>query len=143
MEQENLLEETWIPEEEFPLLLDRIQSIFIDLVFIIVLTFFFADLLDKYENAPSWIRVALFFGLWAIYEPLLVTLGCTLGQYLKKIRVRSYPHSSRRINFFQAFIRYVLKTLLGWVSFLTMGTNKEKRAIHDFASGSVMVKARG
>lgn len=143
MEQENLLDgEDWTAEEEYPLLLDRVQSIFIDLVFIIVLMFVFSAILDRYENPPNWIRVVAFFGLWAIYEPLLVTLGCTLGQYIKSIRVRSFPDSSHRISFFQAFIRYVLKTLLGWISFLTIHSNKEKRAIHDFVSGSVVVKAR-
>src|SRR5882757_3484596 len=129
MEQEHLLDgEDWTAEEEYPLLLDRVQSIFIDLVFIIVLMFAFSAILDRYENPPNWIRVAAFFGLWAIYEPLLVTLGCTLGQYIKKIRVRSYPDTSKRISIFPAFIRYILTTLPGWISFLTIHTNKEKRA---------------
>jgi hypothetical protein len=34
----------------------------------------------------------------------------------------------------------VLKTLLGWISFLTITRNTERRAIHDLVSGSVMVR---
>jgi uncharacterized RDD family membrane protein YckC len=40
----------------------------------------------------------------------------------------------------QAFFRYVLKISLGWISFLTMHSNSQRRAIHDFAAGSVMIK---
>jgi uncharacterized RDD family membrane protein YckC len=127
-------------EQNYPLLLDRIQSIFIDLIFIVVLMFVFAAILDKYENPPDWIRVALFFGLWALYEPLCVCFGCTLGQYLKKIRVKDHDDTTKRIGIFPSYIRYILKTLLGWISFITMNTNTEKRAIHDFASGSVVVR---
>lgn len=128
-------------EVTYPLLLDRIQSIFIDLVFIIILTFFASSLLDKVQDPPDWIRIALFVGLWALYEPLAVTFGCTLGQYIKKLRVRSHADPTRRINVLQAFVRYILKTFLGWISFLTISSNPERRAIHDFVSGSVMVKA--
>ncbi len=102
--------------------------------------FVFASILDKYENVPDWIRIVLFIGLWVVYEPLCTTLGATPGNYVKKIRVRQFGAYSKRINFFQALIRYILKLLLGWISFLTINSNKEKRAIHDFAAGSVMIK---
>jgi RDD family len=127
-------------EPTYPSLLDRVQSIFIDAFFLFALTFAFAAILDKFESPPDWIRVALFFALWAIYEPLCTTLGCTLGQYVKRIRVKKYEDPARRIAFFPSFIRYILKTVLGWVSFLTISTNNERRAIHDFAAGSVMIR---
>lgn len=75
---------------EFPTLSDRVQSTFIDSIFIIALMFISASSLDKYENAPDWIRIAVFFGIWAIYEPLFTTLGGTIGNRLKGIRVRSH-----------------------------------------------------
>ncbi len=70
-------------DQEYPLLTDRVQSIFIDAVLIIVSMFVIAALLDRFESPPDWIRIALFIGLWAVYEPLFVSLGCTLGQYIK------------------------------------------------------------
>jgi uncharacterized RDD family membrane protein YckC len=125
---------------EYPQLTDRLQSSFIDGMLIIVLMFVFSGMLQRYENAPDWIRIGLFFGLWAVYEPLCTTLGATLGNYIKGIRVRQNGATGQRINFFQAFIRYVLKMLLGWISFLTIHTNPQKRAIHDIIAGSVMIR---
>ncbi|MGN6291186.1 MAG: RDD family protein [Chitinophagaceae bacterium] len=128
------------PVAEYPLLTDRIQSTFIDTVLIIILMFVFASFLDKIENPPDWIRIVLFFGLFAIYEPVCTALGFTLGNYIKKIRVRQFDNPGKRITLLQAFIRYIIKVLLGWISFLTMHGNKERRAIHDFAGGSVVIK---
>lgn len=127
-------------EDIYPSLSERIQSILIDQVFIITLMFVFASILDRFEDPPDWIRIVLFFAVWLIYEPFLMTFGCTLGNYFKKIRVRKFPDSSKRINIFQAYGRYILKMLLGWLSFITITTNKERRAIHDLAASTLMIK---
>ena len=140
--EKDLLSEEDIPTEEYPLLLDRVQSIFIDMLLIVVLMFLFASVLDRYEHTPDWVRVVLFFSIWAVYEPLLVIFGCTLGQYIKQIRVRRHSDPSRRVNLPQAFFRYIFKAFLGWFSFLTISFNPEKRALHDFISGSIMIKAK-
>jgi uncharacterized RDD family membrane protein YckC len=123
----------------YPLLTDRVQSSFIDGIFLIILMFVFSTILDKFENVPDGVRIVLFTGLWIVYEPLCTTLGFTLGNYIKGIRVRQHTEVTRRINFFQALVRYVLKVILGWISFLTIHSNSERRAIHDFVSGSIMI----
>ena len=127
-------------ESNYPLLIDRIQSSFIDLIFIVACMFVFSSALNKYENTPDWVRIALFAGIWMVYEPLCTTLGCTLGNYIKNLRVRKYTNPSKKINFLQALIRYIFKTGLGWISFLTINSNRQKRAIHDMVAGSVVVK---
>lgn len=124
---------------EYPNLADRVQSTFIDTMFIVFLMFVFASILDPYENVPDGVRVALFVGLWLIYEPTCTAIGFTIGNYIKGIRVRHYTDTSKRINFLQAFIRYLLKAALGWLSFITIHSNIQKRAIHDMAAGSVMI----
>ena len=124
---------------QYPYLSARVQSSFIDALVIIVLMFVFSAVLDKFEDPPDWIRIAMFFGIWAVYEPLCTTLGATIGNMVKGIRVRRRNDPSKRINFFQAFIRYIFKMLLGWVSFLTIHSNTERRAIHDIIAGSVVV----
>ncbi|GAA4316889.1 RDD family protein [Flaviaesturariibacter amylovorans] len=124
----------------YPTLSDRIQSTFIDSILIVVMMFFAASALEQYEGAPDWIRVALFFGIWGVYEPVCTALGCTVGNYFKGIRVRRASDKDRKINLLQAFFRYLLKIGLGWVSFLTMHTNTERRAIHDIVAGSVVLK---
>lgn len=124
----------------YPLLGDRIQSSFIDMILIVIMMFVFASILDRYENVQDWVRIVLFIGLWAAYEPVCTSLGCTLGNYIKGIRVRQHDGATKRINIFQALVRYVVKIALGWVSFLTIHSNDERRAIHDFMAGSVMIK---
>jgi hypothetical protein len=83
----------------YPSLLDRVQSILIDVVFIVTLMFIFSAVLDKFDSPPDWVRGALFLGIWGLYEPLCVSIGCTVGQYLKGIRVKSHDNPNRRINF--------------------------------------------
>jgi uncharacterized RDD family membrane protein YckC len=100
----------------------------------------FGMILDRYENAPDWVRIAMFIAIWVAYEPVCTSLGCTIGNYIKGIRVRRASDVSKKINVFQALGRYILKLSLGWISFLTIHNNPERRAIHDFAVGSVMIK---
>jgi hypothetical protein len=57
-----------------------------------------------------------------------------------KIRVRSNSDHSKRINFFQALVRFIIKFLLGWLSFISVFTSGKSRTIHDYLSGSVMIK---
>jgi uncharacterized RDD family membrane protein YckC len=128
-------------EKSYPALSDRIQSTFIDSLFIVFLMFVTSAILDRYEQAPDWIRITIFVGLWAIYEPLSTSFGGTIGNRIKGLRVRQYNNEHQRINIGQAFLRYILKVLLGWISFVTIHSNAQRRAIHDYASGSVMVKA--
>lgn len=127
-------------EEKYPQLAERIQSTFIDLFLIIILLYAFTNIIDRFNNVPDWVRILLFVLLFMAYEPLCMTLGCTLGNYLKGIRVRKNLDPTKRINIFQAVARYPIKVLLGWISFITINMNPKKRAIHDFVSGSVMIK---
>lgn len=129
-------------EYQYPTLIDRVQSIFIDLLFIVVLMFVFSAVFDHFGDPPDWLRIVLFFGIWAIYEPLLVAFGCTLGQYAKGLRVKAHHDPERRIFLFASFVRYVLKALLGWLSFLTISMTEERRAIHDLLSGSIVIVHR-
>ena len=126
-------------EEEYPHLIDRIQSTFIDTILIVILMFLFSTILDKIANPSDWIRILMFLGIWFVYEPLCVALGFTPGNYMKGIRVRQFGNTSKRINILQSLMRYIFKVLLGWLSFLTIGGNSKRRAIHDFIAGSVMI----
>jgi uncharacterized RDD family membrane protein YckC len=127
-------------ESYYPALIDRVHAIFIDLFFILLLSVIISLVLDKFTDPPAWVRVVLFLSLWGLYEPVMTVYACTLGQRLKKIRVRRDDDLSRRIRLFPSFVRYLLKFYLGGLSFLAIGFNEKKRAIHDFASGSVVIK---
>lgn len=127
-------------ELQYPPLIDRIQSSFIDVILIVVLMFVFGSILDRFGQVPEWVHIVLFLGLWVAYEPLCTSIGFTLGNYIKGIRVRSERDPNRRINVFQGLVRYIFKMALGWLSFITIHSNSQKRAIHDLVCGSVMIK---
>ncbi len=74
------------------------------------------------------------------YEPICVSFFCTLGQKITGIRVRRLG-TLKKIPFPFAFVRYFLKILLGLISLFAIIFSKERRAIHDFASGSIVVLA--
>lgn len=127
-------------QEKYPELTDRIQSTFIDTLLIVILMFTFASILDSMQDPPDWIRIAMFLGVWLMYEPFCTAFGCTVGNYIKGIRVKQFSNTAKRINIFQAIVRYTIKCFLGWISFLTINSNPKRRAIHDMAAGSVMIK---
>jgi uncharacterized RDD family membrane protein YckC len=124
----------------YPELKDRIQSTFIDFFLCLVLLFIAAATIDKYEHVPDWVRIAIFVGLFVVYEPLFIALGCNPGNYFKGIRVRKHSDTLKKINILQSVVRYPVKFVLGWVSFLTISSNPQRRAIHDLVAGSVMIK---
>ena len=124
---------------EYPALSQRILSTVIDQVLILVLMLVAAAAVDAF-HPPDWIRVALFFGIWAVYEPVFTTRGCTLGNYVIGLRARQFQDDSKKVSLVQAYIRYFVKVLLGWLSFLTINMNKQRRAIHDLAASTVMIK---
>lgn len=138
--QPDLLPEDINIHTRYPLLSERIQSTFIDTVFIVILMFIFASVLDRFENVPDGVRITLFVLVWIVYDPVCTSLGFTLGNYIKGLRVRQHENVDKKINVFQAVLRYLIKIFLGWISFLTINTNKEKRALHDFVAGSVVIK---
>ena len=131
-------------EANYPELKTRVQSTFIDGIFMIGLMFLAGTILEKInpsqEEEDGLVRAIIFVSIWAIYEPLATTMGCTLGNYLMKIRVKKHQDTAKKINLLQAFVRFILKFFLGWISFLTIHSNKERRAIHDFAAASVMIE---
>jgi uncharacterized RDD family membrane protein YckC len=76
-----------------------------------------------------------------VYEPLLTTYACTLGQAVMRIRVRTVG-TLTRIGLDQAFARIIVKYLLGIISLLTVPARQDRRAIHDLSSGTIVIEAR-
>jgi len=128
------------PNTQFASLSDRVKSIFIDVIFLVVLMFIFSALLDTFKDPPTWLSMLMFVAIWILYEPVCVAYGCTLGQYMVGIRVRSAKDTSKHIHIVLSYIRYIVKIILGWLSFLSIAFNDQRQAIHDLAVESVMIK---
>jgi uncharacterized RDD family membrane protein YckC len=68
-----------------------------------------------------------------------VSRGRTVGQWVIGIRVRQRANPEERIGLPQAYLRTLIKDVLGGLSFLVMGFNRERRALHDLAVGSIVL----
>lgn len=132
-----------INQENFPPLIKRFQSLITDQVFIILCMVIFSQLFENTnEEDTGALRGFLLFGLFFLYEPFCLAFGCTIGNYIAGIRVRKFGSEEKRINVLQSYIRFIVKILLGIISFFTVTSNKHKRAIHDIAAGSIMIYAK-
>jgi uncharacterized RDD family membrane protein YckC len=123
---------------QYPSLLARVQSSFIDGILLLISILTFVSIGDKY-HLPESIKI-VFIILLVAYEPICMSLGCTLGNFVKGIRVRNHQDTTKRISILPAILRYIVKIALGWISFLTIHSDDKRRAIHDMAAGSVMIK---
>jgi uncharacterized RDD family membrane protein YckC len=132
-------EEFTTPLEKYPSLGKRIQSIFIDSLFLILCMLLISELIGDSDQIPGWFRATLMIGLFGVYEPLGMTLGGTIGNRIMGIRVRRFNEEDHSIHLLQSYIRFILKCALGWASFLTIHSNTKKRAIHDIIAGTVVI----
>ena len=84
--------------------------------------------------------LALFGLSFLLYEPLLTTYACTLGQAIMGIRVRT-QEGLQRVSLDQAYGRVTVKYLLGTISLLTIPARADRRAIHDLATNTIVISA--
>jgi uncharacterized RDD family membrane protein YckC len=117
----------------------RLQAVLIDWIVILLLIFgavFIAVTLDSQSLART-LGFSVAAG-WLLYEPLLVSLtGSTIGHYVRNLRVVD-NRTGGNINFFKAVARTVIKAVLGWLSFITMGTTRRYQAMHDLLTRSTV-----
>jgi uncharacterized RDD family membrane protein YckC len=125
-----------------PSLRTRYTSMLIDAMVIVLLGLLITKVFEVIGNVSDWIRAFSFILVFILYEPILVSLGSTIGQYLLNIRVRKFDNPVKKLPFHLVFIRLIVKGFLGWISFITVTLNINRRAIHDLASGSIMISSK-
>jgi len=124
---------------ELPTIKTRYISILIDSICLLLIAFGISALFEKIEDVSGFVRVITLVIVIILYEPILVTFGCTIGQLLMNIRVRDFRNPEKKPPFYLVIFRFIIKIILGWLSFLTVTFNINRRAIHDLASGSIMI----
>ena len=123
----------------YPSLKQRYLSSFIDGM-VLLFAGVIGTIAYQTENQTAHlIRVGVLLVVIISYEPILTSQLCTIGQRLIGIRVRRRSDHARRISVVAAYFRMFVKILLGGYSLFAMGFNKERRAAHDFAVGSVVL----
>lgn len=128
---------------EFPSLLKRIQAMFIDVIIILAAFIGVTIFTDKFGDIPGSVKAVMLLFMFFLYDPLLTAFtGSTIGHKIMGLTVRKFDDPNRNISFGYALIRFATKSFLGWISFLTVTSNKYKRALHDMAGGSVIMCSR-
>lgn len=120
----------------------RVEAALIDTV-VILLAFFGSALLVAHSGLPAGARVTIVATVILALEPGMVSWnGATIGHFARGLRVR-HAITGNNLNIPTAFLRFIVKMLLGWLSLLLVLTTRHHQAIHDMASRSVVVIAKG
>jgi uncharacterized RDD family membrane protein YckC len=123
---------------EYPTILRRYMATVIDGSLVIIVFLVVSSLLQQNAIWITNLRVVTVLGFALLYEPIFTSLGCTLGQRTVGVRVRK-REAFTRINIFTAWLRIVVKIVMGIYSFLSIPFTKERRGLHDFVAGTVVV----
>jgi uncharacterized RDD family membrane protein YckC len=123
---------------QYPNALRRYLATLVDMAVMWAGIFLIARL--QVATGSDALAYTLVAALLLFYEPMLTVYASTLGQVVMRFKVRT-PGDLRRIRLAQAYARFVVKYLLGVISFLTMPTRSDRRAIHDLAAETIVVEA--
>lgn len=130
-------------DENLPGVFDRVKAVVTDNIVMIIFMFIAAYAFSLFENVPDSARILAFVFIFLLYDPLFTSLfGGTIGHMLIGIRVKKESNENKNILFPLAILRYIMKIILGWISLLTVSSNKKRKAIHDYIVGSVVVYAK-
>ncbi len=126
----------------YPRLLRRVQAVLIDSLIIPIVFIGVMLLVAQFNVENIYIKVSALILPFLILEPGLVAFtGGTIGHHILKIKVRSSKNDAN-LNIIFAVVRFVVKFILGWLSFVFILTTDKHQAIHDIVSGSIVVNIK-
>jgi hypothetical protein len=126
----------------YPLIVRRYKSMLIDAMLLFAIMIIAMVIMGENEARPA-VMIALAAVLLLGYEPLLTVYSATVGQRLMSIRVRRSENPAERITLFHAYVRMIVKYIVGCISFITVHYNAQHRALHDLAVDSVVIVVDG
>ncbi|MCP4724890.1 MAG: RDD family protein [bacterium] len=122
----------------YPAISRRYLSTLIDGLLILSAFMLSVYIFPGQNESSRMFRIILISSMFFIYEPVLTSRLCTLGQLITGIRVRKVEDLDK-ISVISAYKRIIVKIPLGLISFFSIPFTKGKRAIHDFAAGSIVI----
>lgn len=106
---------------------------------IFVCLFFGLSLALSTFDISGGLKALLFAAAVLILEPGMVSMtGGTIGHHACRLRIQNQT-TGKNLNPFFAVIRFLLKSLIGWLSFVFVLVTKRHQAIHDIFSNSVVL----
>jgi len=128
-------------EPHYAALPHRIKAAIIDGIIIIVAMYGIVELFAFFETIPTYLRIMAWISIFILYEPLLVSrFSGTVGHMYVGLIIKREDNPLKNISFPLAIVRFIVKVCLGWISFLTISANTKRKAIHDFAAGSIVLE---
>ncbi len=125
--------------DTYPRLIRRIQAILIDSILIPVAFFSLLYMIGLMHIENEYVKITALIMPIFILEPGMVAFtGGTIGHHLLKLRVKS-SRSDKNLNIVLALIRFIVKTLFGWLSLIFFFTTRKYQTLHDLLSMSVVV----
>jgi len=126
--------------ENYPNVLDRVKAVIADSFIIILFMLIVTYLISLFENVHENVRILAFVFIFLLYDPLFTSIfGGTIGHMMFGLRVKREKDTTKNILFPLAIVRFFLKGSLGWISLLTVSSNKKRKAIHDYLVKSVVI----
>lgn len=127
-------------DQNYPGIFDRVKAVFVDSLVLIIFMIIITDIFSFFDTVSDTIRIISFVFIFILYDPILISFfGGTLGHKVIGLRVKREKNEKKNILFPIAIMRFIVKSLLGWVSLITISGSKKRRAIHDTIAGSVVV----
>lgn len=123
----------------YPSITRRYLSSLIDGLFIASMLIVVAYLFQNDNELATNAKIALVLLLVFVYEPLCTSKLCTIGQRTMGIRVRDFKNHTR-IPLHKAYLRIITKIVLGFISLISILFSDDRRAIHDFLAGSIVLE---
>lgn len=129
-------------EIQYPRLLRRVRAFLFDSVIFIILLYAWLATMPILENAQPLLTISLLIIPIVILEPVLIAFtGGTLGHHFMGLRIRD-ASSGQNIGFLRATARAIIRTFLGWLSFIFVLVTNKHQALHDYFTSTVVILRR-
>ena len=125
-----------VPSFKAPSLLRRYKAVLVDGILMMIVGVVIMVLIED----ETTLRVVAILAVIFLYEPLATSYAATIGQRVMDLKVCDADNLNRRLPLWRSYVRFLVKLFLGWISLLTIHGTPERRAIHDYVSGSVVVR---
>ena len=120
-------------------LVRRFQAALIDSLVVVLLFVITLTVIANANIEVGWLKLIMLVSPILLTEPLLLTFyGGTIGYFFLNQRVLKRK-SGRKLNFLEAFSRYIFKLVLGVISLIFMFLTRKHQALHDLVVDSIVI----
>ncbi len=123
----------------YPVILLRIKAMMLDSIIFACLLILLTYIASISGITDTWIKVVCIVTPMLFLEPMLIWLtGGTIGHHYSGIKVIGKT-TGKNLFVLNGLVRFIVKTLFGIYSVVTMLLTRKHQSLHDLLSGSVVV----